>query len=339
MPIAMTLARLILWGFLAFCAWRFAFVSTSWASGLMVGIAASVTFVEWWLNTRQRGPLLSIAVLTSKPRGLSKRLIAHAAQRAWGVNVSQGDRSAAHWIVGDGPYFLSAAGRTLIVAEFGRIPKQNEKDMPRELRARRIIEEQKGAFTVYLRSLAANEPAEAALRVVAKLAAELIDDSAIALSWSKDRRLLPVTSETIDQLRDDPEAAFDLSGTPPTIGIAPDDPRMLAAEQEARRRWPEFVAAFRAGGEARFFSVKAPIHDGESCEFIWIEVERVEDDHVGGKLGNDPVNLPNFKLGDPVEVPLGELNDWMWADMKSGETHGAFTVKVLEQAAEEQTEH
>ena len=339
MSIAMTLTRLLLWGLLAICAWRFAFVSTSWASGLMLAVVATVTFAEWWLNARGRGPLLSIAVLTSKPRGLSKRLIAHAVQRAWGVNVSQGDRSAAHWVVGDGPYFVSAAGRTVIVAEFGRMPEQSEKDMPRELRVRRIIEQQRGAFTVYLRSLAAGEAADAALRVVAQLAAELIDENSLALSWSRDRRLLPVTAETADQLRDDPESAFDLSNVPPTIGIAPDDPRMLAAEQEARSRWAEFVAAFRAGGEARFFSVKAPIRDGENCEFIWIEVERVEDDRVGGKLGNDPVNLPSFKLGDPVDVPLSELNDWMWADMKTGETHGAFTVKVLEAAADEQTEH
>ena len=49
-------------------------------------------------------------------------------------------------------------------------------------------------------------------------------------------------------------------------------------------------------------------------------------------LGNDPIDLGGLKLGDRVEVPLKDLNDW--AFLRNQEALGMFTVKVIGQIEE-----
>ena len=99
------------------------------------------------------------------------------------------------------------------------------------------------------------------------------------------------------------------------------------AVEESRARWPEFVAAFRAR-DGEMFSVKAPMHGGGNTEFIWIEVESLEDSTIRGKLGNDPVDLGGLKAGHDVRIAVADVNDWVF--MRAGKPEGLFTPKVLE---------
>jgi len=102
---------------------------------------------------------------------------------------------------------------------------------------------------------------------------------------------------------------------------------------EARRRWPEFVEAFRAkAGEN--FGVKAPLTVDDDREFIWIEVVGLEPDYVHGTLGNEPVALGWLKMGDRVEVPVKDVTDWAY--LRDGQPVGMFSVKVLDAVAKEQ---
>ncbi len=78
----------------------------------------------------------------------------------------------------------------------------------------------------------------------------------------------------------------------------PDDPRVKAAEAEARRRLPEFVAAFRSG-EGTDFGVNTRIVGPSRGEHIWVDA--IESGRIRGRLANDPVDLGDLKLGSPVE--------------------------------------
>jgi uncharacterized protein YegJ (DUF2314 family) len=120
------------------------------------------------------------------------------------------------------------------------------------------------------------------------------------------------------------------------LPVSGDDPRMVAAVAECRRRWPEFVAAFEArSGE--HFTVKAPITHGDHTEFIWIEVTALENDVIYGTLGNEPVRLGPLKLGSKVRTAVADLNDWCYLD-PTGEPHGLFTLKVIDAAQRESRE-
>jgi uncharacterized protein YegJ (DUF2314 family) len=39
------------------------------------------------------------------------------------------------------------------------------------------------------------------------------------------------------------------------------------------------------------------------------------------------VELGGLKMGDPIEIPLGDLNDW--AFIRNGEPVGLFTTKAI----------
>jgi uncharacterized protein YegJ (DUF2314 family) len=112
----------------------------------------------------------------------------------------------------------------------------------------------------------------------------------------------------------------------PVVEVAEDEPRMLAAVDEALRRWPEFADAFsRRDGEGH--SVKVPLSRGESTEFIWVEVDRIDAERIHGRLGNDPVDLGELRHGSVVDVPVGEVKDWVY--VVGGEPKGMFGTKVL----------
>ena len=116
----------------------------------------------------------------------------------------------------------------------------------------------------------------------------------------------------------------------PVLNIDDDDPRILSAVEEARCRWPEFVAAFaaqRPGDEQ--FAVKAGLKQNGHTEYMWITVRKVTDDCVTGLLGNDPVNLPSLKIGDSVNVAIDEITDWLY--IRRGEMMGGFSIKAIQE--------
>jgi uncharacterized protein YegJ (DUF2314 family) len=119
---------------------------------------------------------------------------------------------------------------------------------------------------------------------------------------------------------------------PPVIAVAEDDPRMIAAVAEAKRRWPEFVEAFMENTDTDvIFSIKTEFTEGEKSEFMWVEITRIDGDTIHGVLGNHPNELRNIKLGDEVTVNLADLNDWTY--FKNGELIGGFTLEAIAAAA------
>jgi uncharacterized protein YegJ (DUF2314 family) len=117
------------------------------------------------------------------------------------------------------------------------------------------------------------------------------------------------------------------------VQLGADDPGLVAAAAEARRRWPEFVAAFNEHRAGRKCAVKyaAPIKGG-GAEQIWIMVTALGSDTISGTLANTPVADIGLKLGDAVTIPTGDIKDWLITDGQA--MTGGFSVATLRNAAD-----
>ena len=116
------------------------------------------------------------------------------------------------------------------------------------------------------------------------------------------------------------------------VQLGADDPGLVAAAAEARRRWPEFVAAFNEQRPGRRYAVKypAPIKGGGN-EQIWIMVTALGSGTISGTLGNKPVEDIGLKQGDAVTIQTADVKDWLITDGQS--MIGGFSVATLRDAA------
>ncbi len=116
------------------------------------------------------------------------------------------------------------------------------------------------------------------------------------------------------------------------VQLGADDPGLVAAAAEAKRRWPEFVAAFNEHRPGRKCAVKyaAPIKGGGD-EQIWIMVTALGSGTISGTLGNAPVEDIGLNLGDAVTIQTGDVKDWLFTDGQS--MTGGFSIATLRNAA------
>ena len=110
------------------------------------------------------------------------------------------------------------------------------------------------------------------------------------------------------------------------------DPRLKAAEADARNRFSEFTTTFLNGTGADF-AVKAHLVANGASEHIWVRVKSIQGNRISGELGNKPVNLAEMTLGSKVELELNQVEDWMFT--RSGKREGLFTKPVLQQMEKE----
>ena len=138
----------------------------------------------------------------------------------------------------------------------------------------------------------------------------------------------------LESLRSEaPLMLFDEGEYGPVIYYDGDDARINAAVDEARSRWPEFVAAFGArSGEQPPYAVKAKFEHGETVEFMWVVVQRIDGDTIFGILDSEPRELTHVEPGDAVEISAGAIYDWIYPAGEGFE--GAFTMKAVEEAEE-----
>ena len=117
----------------------------------------------------------------------------------------------------------------------------------------------------------------------------------------------------------------------PVVHVSGDDPRMLAATAEAKRRWPEFVQHFKNKKPGRAYAVKLafPIKSGGS-EHCWIQVSGIKGDEIIGVLNNIPANDIGYQNGDQVRTTVDKVEDWLVAN-GSDDMIGAFTAKAIEE--------
>lgn len=119
------------------------------------------------------------------------------------------------------------------------------------------------------------------------------------------------------------------AGEPDVHLVRTEDPAMLAAFDEARRTLPAVMARLaELQAEGVYVSVKVPVASGDKVEHIWLSDLRYEEDRVFGRLGNEPVDLPGWSLGDPIDMAADEISDWMLV-RGDGRLVGGYTIFAL----------
>jgi uncharacterized protein YegJ (DUF2314 family) len=111
-------------------------------------------------------------------------------------------------------------------------------------------------------------------------------------------------------------------------GVEDDDPEMVAAIGKARRTLPQFWQAFdkRDRGETNF-SLKIKITDKTRIEHFWItDIER-QDGKVRVAINHAPKIVANVKLGERLEIPEAEIQDWYY--MRGGKMIGNQTIRPM----------
>jgi uncharacterized protein YegJ (DUF2314 family) len=284
-----------------------------------------------------RKPMTSFALLLKEPRALEAVVLAKILSKAWGGEWRTGDApgdepAQGHWIVGESPLFMvGSTSGMFLVHNVGRPYFEDPKAAAGALtdaRLRHAVENARGWMAVDLMiPIDPARPVESYYPEIARLIAELADDDVLAIYHPESGRLNAWASELEEKLRGpDPLRDFATPLNPPVLTVDNDDPRLQAAVAEARRRYPEFVAAFKAG-DGENFSVKAPIRAGDRREFIWVKVVGFEPTVVHGELANDPVDLGKLKLGDKVEVPVEDVADWVY--VRDGKPVGLFSQAAI----------
>jgi uncharacterized protein YegJ (DUF2314 family) len=278
-------------------------------------------------------PLISLVLLLREPRYLDCDMVKRIASKVLGHDFTTTDENATDFIVGEhAPFFLKFRGELYLIHCFPKPYMKNPEQASmeiQELRTRKAVSEHKAWMSVDLLQIGEEaSDLNSAYQVIGKLVAEFADNDSLAIFAPQTSKINVYDPELDAKLRGpDPLKDFARPVFVPVTAISGDDPRMRAAVEEARKRWPEFVSAFEARSPAGKFAVKAPFTDGTNTEFMWVSVTGIENDVIYGTLDSDPVNVTSVKADQRVKVQLSELNDWMF--LKDKKVIGGFTTKVL----------
>ena len=282
-----------------------------------------------------RAPSVSLVALRLTPRFIHAPEVEKIAHQLFGFVADEGNPQATEFIVSKHATTAISTQGWLIMVHSPPVPYFDDPQafaaQASELRMRDAILNHTGWTSVDIMQMPPGVDRQAAYRRAAMMLAELLDDSCTMLFVPEYGRAIPFNVNMVEDVRNALRAENTFAALHDVMQVrvvqaSGEDARMQAAVAEARRRYPEFVRAFNAG-KGNAYSVKAPITVADNTEFIWIEVQAANADVVRGKLANEPINLGALRIGDEVEVPAAELNDW--AFMHENQMVGGFTVKLL----------
>lgn len=122
----------------------------------------------------------------------------------------------------------------------------------------------------------------------------------------------------------------------PVVSVPENDPRMLAAATEARRRWPEFVHALDGRLPGQVFLVKHGVRTSPTdIEHLWVQVDSVSGLTVAGHLNSPPSAASGLAPGAALSFDASEISDWCIYQHRRL-ISGGFQIAVLEQIQKEQ---
>jgi uncharacterized protein YegJ (DUF2314 family) len=115
----------------------------------------------------------------------------------------------------------------------------------------------------------------------------------------------------------------------PLVHVESGDSEIVKAMEEAKETLPKFVEAFEAKpAGAEHFSIKKPFPTSKgTLEHIWIEVDKIVGGNFLGRIGNDPIDIPDMVIEQEVLVAPHEISDWMY--LYEGKIVGGYTIKVM----------
>jgi uncharacterized protein YegJ (DUF2314 family) len=288
---------------------------------------------------RDEKPLIALVLFLAEPRDLDIDLIARHATFALGDRVAAGEPDGTdHFVAGEEPSFvLKYRDQFFLINSFHR-PYMDDPEAAAsaigELRLRKAVREHAAWLSVDLLGDVRRSELAKIYRVIGKLAAAFADNDCLAVFAPATGQLNLFDSDAARLLRgDNPLDLFDVASHPPVVPVSGDDPRLKAAVNKARRRWPEFVTAFEQRRSEQTFSVKARIGNDEVAEFMWVSVTGLENGWIYGRLDNDPIELTSIRCGDRIRVHDDDLNDWLYTT--GDQVRGGFTIEVLRKIQEE----
>jgi uncharacterized protein YegJ (DUF2314 family) len=262
---------------------------------------------------------------------LDDAILTSIVERAWGEALNESEGS---FVVGQSPLFVLQSPPRMYMIHNRETPYFDDtesvaKEIP-ELRLKKAVRDHRAWMAVDLMSLS-KKPSEGEVKLayqqMGKLVATLANDQCCALMFPQHGKAFVYDSEMDQRLRSD-SPLEGLNVFVPVIQVHSDDPEMAAAVDDARKHWPEFVAAFNSrSNEEQVFSIKAPISDGVFTEFMWVSVTKIDQDFVFGTLGNEPVEVSGVKLGDEIRVSCTDVNDWLY--VLDDKPVGGFSLKVI----------
>jgi uncharacterized protein YegJ (DUF2314 family) len=286
------------------------------------------------------GPEHSLVLWLREPRFLDESILSRTATDAFDLPFNNAENAESFIVGKENIYMLRVQGELYHLHQWHRSYFEDPAAAAasiRELRRADAIRRHQAWIAIDHMPLGEGVPPADVLLRIGRLAAALAadGDDVIAVYHPPSGRIAPWDASLREKLASaEPLSAFTEPAQVPVIQVESDSPAMVAAVEEARRRWPEFVAAFRAASKPDRFSVKAPVTEGENTEFIWIEVKAIADGRIHGFLANEPVALGDLKLGAFVSVAEAELNDWVFPDPADATRPlGLFTVKAVTDAA------
>ena len=318
-------------------------------------VAVILGFAWWWLRRtsapRQASPgaaskeMVSLVFLLSKRRDLNRTSVERTVSDALDVRFEPDNKDARDFVVpmpqlkvdrdipaeaGEG-YMIKVRGQIFILHNFSVPYLEDPETFAGEIsdaRLRQAVANHKAWLSVDLLDTGSSDKAKA-YQAIGRIMAELAGEDCLAIFCPELSRCNEYDAGLLDVLRsDDPLRLFDEPTFAPIVEISGDDPRMVAAVAEARKRWPEFAQAFRENRDPeRPFLIKAVFSEDEHTEFMWVTVRRIQDDTIEGTLENTPAKLTGIKEGDTVKVNVSDLNDWVYP--KGQEAVGGFTMKVI----------
>jgi uncharacterized protein YegJ (DUF2314 family) len=272
-----------------------------------------------------------LVMLLRKPMGISTKFLEQMILAELGVDLRGDGPGRTEFVVGDSPIFMAQFdGRIFqIMSMPGRY---FEKEDSPELRIRKALAEHQGWVSVtQMMEYPDAKPGDTYQYLGKMLSGFGICGAALAIYWLNRQRIQLWHDDYVEILQGhDPLAVFSAmpTGQEPVLAVDRNDPRFQAAVAEARRRWPEFVAAFARREPETPFLIKAPFSDGDNRESMWLTVERIHEGTVTGRLQNEPVNVRGLERGQQVTVKLDIVEDWVYPE--GGQLLGGFTQKAIQ---------
>jgi uncharacterized protein YegJ (DUF2314 family) len=281
---------------------------------------------------RSNEPLVSLVLLLRQPRQPSEATVHAAAERAFGVKFGR-DPSAGDFVdtLQKNMFPVGIRGSRLgVIYSSAKYFDNNPAAAARfsDPALRDAVNNHQGWVSVDWFGPLDPGDRPKAYQQIGRLLAELAGDDCLAVFSTERGQLRIYDGQSKKLMRGrSPIDAF-VDDVPVTVGD--NDPKLNAGMAEARRRWPEFVAAFGGRKPNDHFSAKARFIDGDHVEYMWMTVTSISGDSVRGTLDNEPSIVNNVKYGQPTSFRLTDLNDWLYKDATG--MHGGFTIPAVEAA-------
>lgn len=289
----------------------------------IVAILAVITLFAalFFLRKRHVVDPVSIILLIRSPRLLTAEHIERALREAGVVAERVTEEKTSYFRLWADGYELTIAGAPFPYAK-------EQLGQTRLIKIREAVQAHEGAILIDSWKAPEGRQREDAMPIMGKIAAALVDDTALAVYQWPTQRINLISDELVESFRAGRvEDAMSTVDHGELKAIESDNERMAEAVAKARAEWPTFVEAWHKASNREEFYAKFPFGE-DPAEFMWVSPSKFDSEQLEGTLCSDPHHVKGIKAGDTVKVSISDLNDWLYLD-ETRHQHGGFTIPVL----------